>query len=120
MKHNRRILTYILFILFGVTMWIRGLKGIVDEFRRKKLAFNVVKDIFNKYKYKQMELKLSSILFVYYNTITRVPAPISTHPIRDFTVNCSCKNTNPRIRVITTLSLSMGTTLDTVPICKAL
>lgn len=25
-------------------------KGIVDEFRRKKLAFNVVKDIFNKYK----------------------------------------------------------------------
>ena len=32
MKHNRRILTYILFILFGVAMWILGLRGIVDEF----------------------------------------------------------------------------------------
>lgn len=32
MKHNRRILAYILFILFGVAMWILGLRGIVDEF----------------------------------------------------------------------------------------
>lgn len=32
MKHNRRILTYILFILFGVAMWILGMRGIVDEF----------------------------------------------------------------------------------------
>ena len=32
MKHNRRILAYILFILFGVAMWMLGLRGIVDEF----------------------------------------------------------------------------------------
>ena len=32
MKHNRRILAYILFILFGVAVWMLGLRGIVDEF----------------------------------------------------------------------------------------
>lgn len=30
----------------------------------------------------------------FYKTISKVPAPIKTHPTADFTVNSSCKNTN--------------------------
>ena len=32
---------------------------------------------------------------IFYNTITTVPSPISTQPIMDFVVNCSCRNTKP-------------------------
>ena len=60
------------------------------------------------------------ILPYLYNAINSVPRPIKMQPIRDFTVNCSCKNTKAKIRVITTLSLSIGTTFDAVPICSAL
>ena len=55
-----------------------------------------------------------------YNTINKVPAVISTEPINDFIVNCSCKNVKANIKVITTLNLSIGTTLDASPICNAL
>ena len=55
-----------------------------------------------------------------YNTITRVPIPIRIHPTRDFGVNLSCKNTKASTRVMTTLNLSMGTTLEASPICNAL
>ena len=55
-----------------------------------------------------------------YKTITNVPAPIRIHPINDFAVNSSCKNINASIKVITTLSLSIGTTLEASPICNAL
>ncbi len=57
---------------------------------------------------------------LYHKTIISVPAPIKMHPINDFVVNVSCKNTNANINVITTLNLSMGTTLDASPICNAL
>lgn len=49
-----------------------------------------------------------------YITIIRVPAPISTHPIRDFIVNSSCRKTNANTSVMTTLNLSIGTTFDFV------
>lgn len=32
MKHHKRFLVYIMYILLGITMWILGLRGIVDEF----------------------------------------------------------------------------------------
>ena len=58
--------------------------------------------------------------YLYYITITNVPSPINMQPIIDLTVNCSCRNTNAKIKVITTLNLSIGTTFDTFPICSAL
>ena len=53
-------------------------------------------------------------------TIRSVPAPMSAHPTADFGVNFSCKNTNASTSVITTLSLSIGTTFEASPICSAL
>ena len=55
-----------------------------------------------------------------YKTISKVPAPISTQPMIDFVVTCSCRKTKASISVITTLSLSIGTTFDASPICSAL
>ena len=55
-----------------------------------------------------------------YRTITRVPMPMRMQPMMDLVVTASCRNTKARIRVMTTLSLSMGTTLDASPICSAL
>lgn len=55
-----------------------------------------------------------------YSTMTSVPAPIRIQPTMDFAVKSSCKNTNARISVSTTLNLSTGTTLDASPICSAL
>ena len=55
-----------------------------------------------------------------YNTINNVPAVIKIEPIIDLIVNCSCKNVNAKIKVITTLNLSIGTTFDASPICNAL
>ena len=55
-----------------------------------------------------------------HSTMTSVPAPIRIQPIRDFTVNSSCRKIKASINVMTTLSLSTGTTLDASPICKAL
>lgn len=49
-----------------------------------------------------------------------VPIVINIAPIPDFTVKSSCKNIKARTRVITTLNLSMGTILETFPICNAL
>ena len=43
-----------------------------------------------------------------------------SNPIKDFTVNCSWRNTNARINVKTTLSLSIGTTFEASPTCNAL
>lgn len=54
-----------------------------------------------------------------YSTINSVPAPISTHPTTDLTVNSSCRNTNASTIVSTTLSLSTGTTFDASPSCRA-
>ena len=55
----------------------------------------------------------------FYRTMMSVPAPIRIHPIRDFAVNCSCRNTNASISVMTTLNLSIGTTFDASPTCSA-
>ena len=55
-----------------------------------------------------------------HNTISSVPAPISIHPSRDLTVNCSCKKINASRMVMTTDSLSTGTTFEASPICSAL
>ena len=55
-----------------------------------------------------------------YMTMRSVPTPISTQPMSDFGVKLSCKNTNASTSVMTTLSLSTGTTFDASPIFKAL
>ena len=47
--------------------------------------------------------------------MTRVPAVMSTLPMSILRLNSSCRKTKARIRVMTTLILSMGTTLDTLP-----
>ncbi len=39
--------------------------------------------------------------------------------MRDLAVNCSCRKTKAKTSVITTLSLSTGTTLEASPICSA-
>ena len=44
---------------------------------------------------------------------------MSRQPIRDLAVNFSWRNTNASTSVITTLSLSTGTTFDASPICSA-
>ena len=49
-------------------------------------------------------------------TITNVPAVISTAPANDFTVKLSCRKTNANASVMTTLSLSTGTTFEASPI----
>ena len=56
---------------------------------------------------------------VYYSTMTKVPAVIKMAPKPDFQVNFSWRNTKASTSVMTTLSLSMGTTLDASPICRA-
>ena len=56
----------------------------------------------------------------FYKAITRVPAAIKPQPIADFTENCSWRNITAKIIVMTTLSLSIGTTLEACPICRAL
>ena len=60
------------------------------------------------------------MLLLTYKTISNVPAPIKMHPTKDLTVNCSWRNTNARINVKTTLSLSIGTTFEASPNCNAL
>ena len=57
---------------------------------------------------------------LYHKTINIVPAPIRIHPIIDLRVNSSCRKTNASISVMTTDNLSIGTTLEASPICKAL
>ena len=57
---------------------------------------------------------------VYHSTMNSVPAPIRMQPIRDFAVNSSCRKTKASTKVITTLSLSMGTTFEVSPTCRAL
>ena len=55
-----------------------------------------------------------------HSTISSVPVPMSTHPINDFGVNFSCRNTNASTSVKTTLNLSTGTTLQASPSRSAL
>ena len=57
---------------------------------------------------------------LYHKTINIVPAPIRIPPIIDLRVNSSCRKTNASISVMTTDNLSIGTTLEASPICKAL
>ncbi len=52
-------------------------------------------------------------------TIIKVPIAIRIQPARDSTVNFSCGTTNTSTRVITTLSLSIGTTFEASSICNA-
>ena len=52
--------------------------------------------------------------------MNKVPDVISMHPIIDFDVKSSCKNTKANTSVITILNLSIGTTFDASPNCKAL
>lgn len=54
------------------------------------------------------------------STINKVPAAIKTQPITDFGVTFSCRKTNAKISVRTVLILSMGTTFEASPICRAL
>ena len=54
-----------------------------------------------------------------HSTITSVSAVSRIAPMRDFTVNCSCRNTKASTSVMTMLILSMGATLLTSPSCKA-
>ena len=56
----------------------------------------------------------------YYKTISSVPAPMRTQPTRDLTVNFSWRKTKASTSVMTTLSLSTGTTLEASPIWSAL
>ena len=58
-------------------------------------------------------------LHSYYSIMQSVPAAIRMPPITPLTVTVSCRTTNARIIVITTLSLSIGTTFDASPICSA-
>jgi hypothetical protein len=72
--------------------------------------------MFSHFFSKKMSLSGSKI----YSTITSVPAPIRTHPIRDLTVNSSCRKMKAKTSVITTDSLSIGTTFEASPTCRAL
>ena len=55
-----------------------------------------------------------------YKTINRVPVPMRIQPSREFKLNFSCRKTNANTSMMTTLSLSMGTTFDASPICSTL
>ena len=68
------------------------------------------------------ELTQVSSLFsvVFYRTITSVPAVMRTMPTALFQVNGSWNRRKASTSVMTTLSLSMGTTLVTSPNCSAL
>ena len=57
--------------------------------------------------------------FSFYNTMNNVPAAISTQPNRLLALAGSCKIRKASASVMTTLSLSTGTTLDASPICSA-
>ena len=56
-----------------------------------------------------------NLSYVNYKTISKVPAAIRAQPAMDLRVNCSCRISAASIIVITTLSLSMGTTLEAPP-----
>ena len=64
-------------------------------------------------------LPVQLFLDLSHSTITSVPAPISTQPATAFTETSSCSSTNASTRVMTTLSLSSGTTFEASPICSA-
>ena len=70
-------------------------------------------------KQKNAGLRTGGLFTTYHKTISSVPAPMSRQPIRDLGVKRSCKNTNASTSVMTTLSLSIGTTFDASPICSA-
>ena len=72
------------------------------------------------YYHSTLFLIVQEVCFSFYITMINVPAVISTAPTNDFAVNFSWRNTKARTKVITTLSLSIGTTLDASPICNAL
>ena len=55
----------------------------------------------------------------HHSTINSVPAVMRAQPMRFLAVKGSCSTTKASARVMTTLSLSMGTTLDAAPTCKA-
>ena len=57
--------------------------------------------------------------FSFYNTMNSVPAAISAQPNRLLALAGSCKIRKASASVMTTLSLSTGTTLDASPICSA-
>ena len=54
-----------------------------------------------------------------YRTMNKVPIAIKIQPTSDLRVNCSCKNINANTKVMTTLSLSIGTTFEACPNCNA-
>ena len=54
-----------------------------------------------------------------HSTISSVPAPMRAHPSRAFAPACSWRKRKARARVMTTLSLSTGTTLETSPAWRA-
>ena len=52
----------------------------------------------------------------FYKTMSNVPPAMRMHPRMERGVSCSWSSTAARMMVITTLSLSIGTTFDTSPI----
>ena len=90
----------------------------LEEYTKEEVQY-VAESVFYTLLNYDTEMAGSGISFSY-KTMINVPAPIKTHPMKDLTVNCSCKNTKASTSVITTLSLSMGTTFEASPICKAL
>ena len=58
-------------------------------------------------------------MYGFHIAISSVPAVIRAAPAMDFHVNFSWRNAKASTSVITTLSLSTGTTLDVSPICSA-
>ena len=73
-----------------------------------------------RHTYMPLQLPIYLCCPTLYKTISSVPAPMRTQPRTDLAVTFSWRKTKARIRVMTTLNLSTGTTLDASPICSAL
>lgn len=56
----------------------------------------------------------------YFDNITMQPAVINSTPMTTFTLTGSFSNRKESRMVMTTLSLSIGATRDTSPVCSAL
>ena len=107
--------------------------GSLREFRPRCRSFTVIHQVLPqncassvRKIYSQITLvqlcgiALTLLLKIYHRIINSVPAAIRMPPITPLTVTVSCRTTNARIIVITTLSLSIGATRLASPICRAL
>lgn len=60
------------------------------------------------------------LLVGYFHNITMLPAVINSAPMTTFILTGSFSKKKASNMVMTTLSLSMGATRDTSPVCRAL